>query len=88
MGNVDASHAAGPGSIPGRVSLGFFLNCKTNVGNLGYTRTLVSYGYHILSKPYVICLWMAMISDHSYSTRPSLNNKNNKKKLIYSSCIV
>ena len=54
-GNINASHTAGPGSIPGRVNIlsevfpGFYLNRKTMSGNLGHIRPRLSYDHHISS---------------------------------------
>ena len=74
MGNIVTSHAAGPGSIPGHVSLlievfrGFPSTVRQMSGNLGHIRLPLSYGHHISSKSYIICLQMATVSDHSCST--------------------
>ena len=58
-GNIVASHAAGPGSIPGRVNLlvkdfsGGFLNRKTNVKKFGPHSSSVIIWLRISSRPYL-----------------------------------
>ena len=82
MGNIVTSHAAGPGSIPGRVNFllevffsGFSFSPKTNVRYLGHIRPRLSYGHHVSSKPYNIRLWKTTVFDYSCGTWLSLNNK-------------
>ena len=72
-GNIVTCHAAGPGSIPGRVNfvievfLWFSLDRKVNVRKFDHIRRRLSYGNHISSKPCIIRLRI--------STWPSLNDK-------------
>ena len=79
--NIIISHAAGPVRSPvGSISwLRFFRGFPSTVrqmsGNLGHIRPRLSYGHHIWSKPYIIRLWTATVSDLSCSTWPSFNNK-------------
>ena len=80
-----ACHAAGLGSIPGRVIfwLRFFRGFPSTIrqmsGNLGHIRPRLSYGHHRSSKPQIIHPWMAMVSDHSCTTWSSLNNKQQQQ---------
>ena len=54
---------------------GFPSTVRQMSGNLGYIRPRLSYGLHISSKPYIIRLRTASVSDHSCSTWQSLSNK-------------
>ena len=53
---------------------GFILIVRQMSGNLGHIRPRLSYGHYVSSKPCIILLWTATVSDHSCSTWPSLNN--------------
>ena len=76
-GNIVTSHAA----VRSVSWLRFFpwlsLNRKTNVTKFWTHSPRSSYGHHISSKQYIICLRTATVSDHSCSTWPLLNNNNN-----------
>ena len=52
-------------------------------GNLGHIRPWLSYGHCIPSKPIFIPLRTATISDHSYSTWPSLNKEEQQFLYFY-----
>ena len=70
------SHAAGPGSISiVEVFRGFPSTVRQMSENLGLIRPRLSYGHPISSKPHFIRLRTATVSDISFSTRSSLNNK-------------
>ena len=88
-GNIVASHVAGPGSIPCRVNFlvevsfrGFPSTVRQMSGNLGHIRPRLSYGHHISSKPNIIPLRWATVSDHRSGTWPSLNNNNRGRRVI------
>ena len=77
-GKIVTSYTADPVSIPCRVSLlveVFFQGLPSTLrqmwGNLGHIRPWLSYGYHISSKPCIIHLRTATVSDHSCSTWPT-----------------
>ena len=55
--------------------LRFFLNVRQMSGNLGHIRPRLSYDYHMSSKPYIIRLRTATISNHNCSTWPSLRGQ-------------
>ena len=80
--NIVTSHESGPGFDPWSGQFpgwGFFRGFPSPLrqisGNLGHIRPRLSYGHHISSKPYIIRLWTATVSDHNSSTWLSLNNQ-------------
>ena len=84
VATINSSHATGPGSIHGRINFlvevfpGFSLNRKTNVREFRLHSSPVII-WTSSSKPYIIYLRTATVSDHSCSTWPSLNNKQQHK---------
>ena len=80
VSSIVTSHAAGTGSIPRRVTflveffLGFCLKRKTNFKKFRPHSSPV-----IIWPSYIIRLRTATVSDHSCSTCPSLNNKQQHK---------
>ena len=78
-GYIVTSYAVGTCSIPGRVDWGFvrgFLSITRQMSeNLGHIRPRLSYGHPKPSKPYIIRLLTAIVSDLSCSRWSLLNNK-------------